>query len=185
MPQNVNRPFEVYGGAGNDTIIGGMGNDILDGGPGDDKIYGGGGNDILRGGDGNDYLDGGAGDDLILGGNGNDTLIGGAGRDVLIGGAGADKLSGQQDDDLLIGGSTTIDNNDAALAAVVAEWRAADDFATRIAKLSAVLNAATIIDDKAVDQLDAVGGRNWFLDPSLTDVITNFNPDPLKGDRKN
>jgi Ca2+-binding RTX toxin-like protein len=185
MPTNVNRPFEVYGGAGNDTITGGTGDDILDGGLGNDKIYGGGGNDILRGGGGNDYLDGGAGDDLLLGGDGADQLLGGAGRDVLLGGAGVDKLSGQQDDDLLIGGSTTLDSNDAALAAVVAEWRSADDFATRITKLSTTLNAASVINDNAKDQLDAVGGRNWFLDLALTDAITNFNADPLKGDRKN
>jgi hypothetical protein len=185
MPTNVNRPFEVYGGTGNDTIIGGTGDDILDGGLGDDKIYGGLGNDILRGGGGNDYLDGGAGDDLLLGGDGTDQLVGGAGRDVLIGGTGADKLSGQQDDDLLIGGSTTLDGNDAALAAVVAEWRSGDDFATRIAKLSLTLNSASLINDNAKDQLDAVGGRNWFVDAALTDVITNFNLNPLSGDRKN
>jgi hypothetical protein len=185
MPTNVNRPFEVYGGAGNDTIIGGTGDDILDGGLGDDKIYGGLGNDILRGGGGNDYLDGGAGNDLILGGDGADQLYGGTGRDVLIGGAGIDKLSGQQDDDLLIGGSTTLDSNDAALAAIVAEWRSGDDFATRIAKLSLTLNSASLINDNAKDQLDAVGGRNWFLDASLTDVITNLNLDPLNGDRRN
>jgi Ca2+-binding RTX toxin-like protein len=185
MPTNVNRPFEVYGGAGNDTLIGGIAGDILDGGLGDDKIYGGGGNDILRGGGGNDYLDGGIGDDLLLGGDGADQLLGGAGRDVLIGGIGADKLSGQSDDDLLIGGSTTLDTNDEALAGIVAEWRSADDFATRIAKLGLMLNAGSIIDDNTKDQLDAVGGRNWFIDLALTDGITNFNINPLSGDKKN
>jgi Ca2+-binding RTX toxin-like protein len=185
MPTNVNRPYEIYGGAGNDTIVGGISDDILDGGLGNDKVYGGGGNDTLRGGGGNDYLDGGAGDDLLLGGDGTDQLLGGAGRDVLIGGLGVDKLSGKQDDDLLIGGSTTLDTNDAALADLVAEWRSADDFATRIGKLSATLNAGTLINDNSKDQLDAVGGRNWFLDLALADTITNFNGDPLQGDRKN
>lgn len=185
VPTNLGLAFEIYGGAGDDTITGGSLADILDGGLGNDKITGGGGDDLVRGGGGNDMLDGGAGNDLLLGGDGVDQLLGGAGRDVLIGGIGADKLSGQQDDDLLIGGSTIYDNNDAALNDIVAQWRSADDFNTRIAKLSSLLNSATVLDDRAKDQLEAVGGRNWFLDFLNADTISKINLNPLSGDRKN
>src|SRR5689334_17185397 len=52
---------ELFGGAGNDTLVGGSGNDQLFGGTGNDILLGKGGNDLLFGGDGNDTLTGGAG----------------------------------------------------------------------------------------------------------------------------
>jgi hypothetical protein len=62
----IDRPIELYGEGGNDTLLGGSGNDLLDGGAGDD---------YLDGGNGDDRLDGGAGFlDVLLGGNGNDVL---------------------------------------------------------------------------------------------------------------
>lgn len=67
----------VFGGAGNDTLIG----DAMD--------------NLLVGGDGDDLLDGRDGADILSGGAGEDTLIGGAGDDILIGGTG-----GRYDDDL-------------------------------------------------------------------------------------
>jgi hypothetical protein len=186
VPSNFLLPVEMYGGDGNDTLTGGAGSDLLDGGAGDDKIFGGGGNDTLLGGLGNDTLSGDTGDDLLLGGDGSDQLSGGAGRDVLIGGLKADRLFGQEGDDLLIGGSTAFDNDQAALAAIVGEWRStSDDFAARIAKLSVVLTPASVIDDNAKDQLDGGAGRDWFLDFLLLDSINDFNPNPASGDRKN
>jgi Ca2+-binding RTX toxin-like protein len=64
----------LYGGAGNDTLVGsladnqlagGGGNDTMDGGVGRDYLYGDSGNDTLTGGDGSDYLDGSNGDDTM------------------------------------------------------------------------------------------------------------------------
>lgn len=92
---------EVYGNAGNDTLIGtddayfilygGRGNDLLVGrGNASDDMTGDAGNDILRGGGGDDDLDGGALNDRIFGGNGKDWIKGGSGDDELSGGKGAD-----------------------------------------------------------------------------------------------
>ncbi len=83
----------IYGGAGNDTLIGnrkanlikgGAGNDHISGGGGTDNLYGNGGRDVIKGGGGADHLDGGAGRDRLDGGAGNDVLTGGAGRDQFV-----------------------------------------------------------------------------------------------------
>nr|WP_262984361.1 calcium-binding protein [Nostoc sp. 'Peltigera membranacea cyanobiont' 210A] len=65
----------LYGGAGNDTLIGGSNNDYL---------YGEDGNDRLIGSAGIDYLSGGNGDDLLDGGAGNDHLYGQGGADIFV-----------------------------------------------------------------------------------------------------
>ncbi|AMN44277.1 beta strand repeat-containing protein [Rhodoplanes sp. Z2-YC6860] len=83
---------ELFGGAGNDTLIGGSGNDQLFGGAGNDTLEGKGGNDLLFGGAGNDTLIGGSGDDQMFGGSGNDLMIWnpGDGTDLMEGGDGND-----------------------------------------------------------------------------------------------
>jgi Ca2+-binding RTX toxin-like protein len=83
---------QLFGGAGNDTLIGGSGNDMLFGGAGNDTLLGKGGNDVLFGGDGNDTLTGGTGDDQMFGGAGNDLMIWnpGEGTDLMEGGDGND-----------------------------------------------------------------------------------------------
>jgi Ca2+-binding RTX toxin-like protein len=83
---------QLFGGAGNDTLIGGSGNDQLFGGAGNDTLEGKGGNDLLFGGDGNDTLIGGTGDDEMFGGAGNDRMIWnpGEGTDLMEGGDGTD-----------------------------------------------------------------------------------------------
>jgi Ca2+-binding RTX toxin-like protein len=83
---------QLFGGAGNDTLIGGSGNDQLFGGAGNDTLEGKGGNDLLFGGDGNDTLIGGTGDDQMFGGAGNDRMIWnpGEGTDLMEGGDGTD-----------------------------------------------------------------------------------------------
>lgn len=90
---------EVFGGAGDDTLIGDFdrpGNEIFHGGPGNDRIDGWGGNDQIHGDEGNDVLDGGAGADVVLGGAGDDDLKGDGqaapGADVIDGGEGNDLL---------------------------------------------------------------------------------------------
>jgi Ca2+-binding RTX toxin-like protein len=84
----------LFGGAGNDTLIGGSGNDQLFGEAGNDTLLGKGGNDFLFGGDGNDTLTGGAGNDQVFGQAGNDLMIWnpGDGTDLNEGGAGTDSV---------------------------------------------------------------------------------------------
>jgi len=82
----------LFGEAGNDTLIGGSGADILNGGPGDDTLFGKGGADNLLGGDDNDTIIGGDGDDIAQLGLGNDKFIWNPGddTDLVEGGDGID-----------------------------------------------------------------------------------------------
>lgn len=82
----------IFGGAGNDTIIGGSGADQLFGQAGNDTLLGKGGADMLFGGAGDDVLTGGDADDHIFGEAGNDRMIWNPGddTDVFEGGAGTD-----------------------------------------------------------------------------------------------
>ena len=73
-------PFELYGEAGNDSLVGGEFQDTLSGGEGDDNIFGG---------ERSDRLDGGAGADTLAGGAGNDTYLNPDASDTLIEGPGA------------------------------------------------------------------------------------------------
>src|SRR3984893_3609843 len=82
----------LFGGAGNDTLIGGSGNDML---------FGGAGNDILLSKGENDMLFGLAANDILMGKGGNDMLFGGDGNDTLIGGTGVDQGFGQGGNDLM------------------------------------------------------------------------------------
>lgn len=109
---------EIYGGAGNDTLVGALNNDELYGEDGNDSLDGSGGNDRIEGGAGNDYLMGGtdldyddatlaAGyfdRDSLFGGDGDDTLSGGLDVNFLDGGAGNDLLNGSGSRDSLFGG---------------------------------------------------------------------------------
>src|SRR5215203_2636560 len=82
----------LFGGAGNDTLIGGSGADMLFGQSGNDTLLGKGGNDLLFGGDGNDTLTAGDGDDQMFGQSGNDRIIWNPGddSDLMEGGDGTD-----------------------------------------------------------------------------------------------
>jgi Ca2+-binding RTX toxin-like protein len=60
--------FEIYGGAGKDTIKAGLGNDIMVGGDGNDQITGNDGRDIIIGGTGADALTSNNGDDILIAG---------------------------------------------------------------------------------------------------------------------
>jgi Ca2+-binding RTX toxin-like protein len=102
------------GGDGMDILDAGMGNDTLNGGAGDDTLLGGFGDDQLNGGDGNDLIsdtagnntvDGGAGDDQIITANGNDNVLGGDGNDEITLGAGNDVANGGTGADKLFGGA--------------------------------------------------------------------------------
>ena len=158
----------VYGLDGNDDIR-------VDGGSSVPAwLFGGGGDDTLQGGKGNDVL---------VGGDGNDILNGGDGQDLLIGGSGQDTLSAGKGSTLLIGGSTDYDlptsRNLQALDLLMAEWGSNQALATRVANLSGTsqnnpsfgsrqngsyfLNASTVYDDLALDQLTGGSDPDWFL----------------------
>jgi fibronectin-binding autotransporter adhesin len=135
----------------------------------------------LFAGTGNDLLEGGAGNDVLVGGSGHDTLMGGKGRDLLIGGTGNAVLDGRNGQDILVGGTTAFDHNEAALAAIMAEWTSNDSLQTRIADLSATGTgtnfahrrngnyflratgpAATVSDNQAHDILE-VNSLDWWF----------------------
>jgi hypothetical protein len=156
-------------------------------------IYGGGGDDhievdnkvllpaLLFAGAGKDHIQAGGGPTVIVGGSGDDQLEGGAGNDILIAGSGKSHLEGKDGDDILIAGTTAFDNNLPALMAVMDEWRRADEsYLQRIANLqntpvksvvpngmglngSYLLNASTVQDSGAGDQLDGGPGMEWFF----------------------
>ena len=199
----ITKPAELHGNRGRDLLYGGSGDDALFGGYGADRVYGrngsdalwgGGGNDSLFGGNGNDSLhgeagadrlNGDAGSDVLLGGGDNDTLNGGRGRDLLIGGVGIDRLFGNQDDDILIGGSTTHDSNEAALLAILAEWRSSTGFLGRIANLATMINSGTVVGDGVRDEVYGSLGRDWMLDYELRDAFRDFSSSSTSGDKKN
>ncbi len=84
----------IFGGAGNDTLIGGAAVDYLFGQAGNDTLLGKGGDDFLFGGAGNDTLTGGTGNDQVFGEAGNDHMIWnpGEGSDLNEGGSGSDTV---------------------------------------------------------------------------------------------
>jgi Ca2+-binding RTX toxin-like protein len=156
----------VTGGAGNDTLTGNAANNLLRGGAGNDSISGGGGNDIL------------------LGGAGNDSLHAGSGRSLLIGGLGADRIIGDSADDIVIGGTTSHDLNDAALLAILSEWKRTDEtYQQRISHLIKgggrngliLLNTTKVFNDIAHDVLTGGQGLDWFFQSPL-DTITDRIP---------
>jgi Ca2+-binding RTX toxin-like protein len=84
----------LFGGAGNDTLIGGSGGDMLFGQSGNDTLLGKGGFDFLFGGSENDTLTGGDADDQVFGESGNDRMVWNPGDDTDLneGGAGTDTV---------------------------------------------------------------------------------------------
>jgi Ca2+-binding RTX toxin-like protein len=144
---------------------------------------------VLFGGDGNDTLNasGSTASNILVGGPGNDTLQGGRGRDILIGGLGADVLRAGSDDQILIGGTTDFDNDLTALAALRAEWGRTDaSYQARVDHLLGTLadglngpyflNASTVHDDAAIDNLYGGSGNDWFLaltGGAFADVLHN------------
>jgi Ca2+-binding RTX toxin-like protein len=168
----------MFGGGGRDTMDGGGGNDVMNGGSGDDFLFGGLGDDLLRGGAGDDTLSGYYGNDILLGEAGDDQLSGDADRDLLIGGLHTDRLRGGSDDDLLIGGTTSHDTNDAALLAVMTEWKSVNPFATRVANIMSgsttggvMLNTSTVFSDGLANRLISDLGTNWLF-ASVHDLLT-------------
>ncbi|HUT91493.1 MAG TPA: right-handed parallel beta-helix repeat-containing protein [Thermoguttaceae bacterium] len=121
-------------------------------------------------------IDGGAGQDLLRGGSGYDVLIGGIGDDVLGGGKG---------DDVLLDGTTTLDNDDAALLAILAEWNSGRKYESRVENIRAgsgpilgntgfrFAKGSTVFDDGASDRLSGEQGRDWFFFTLGEDLLTD------------
>jgi Ca2+-binding RTX toxin-like protein len=103
-----------------------------------------------------------------------------ADRNLLIGGLGADTLQGGPGEEILIGGTTRHDNNLAALAAVMREWRSDKPFDTRCANLdegvpdllariveltrkTKTYRKGTVLDDKVRDKLFGGAGNDWLF----------------------
>jgi Ca2+-binding RTX toxin-like protein len=168
-----------------DSVVYAMGpgdDSIVDAGSGNDRLYGGGSYNVIEAGSGSDIVYGGPGTNLLYAGTGNDVLVGGGtanylygglGRDVLIGGPGQSFLFGDVGDDLLIAGTTSFDNNDAALTAILNEWASNNTFATRVGHLQGtiaggangafLLTAGTVQTNGARNYLYAGLGQNWFF----------------------
>jgi hypothetical protein len=164
---NVNRPAEVYGEDGNDTLTGG------------------GTTSELYGGNGNDTLNGGKIDNLLVGGPGNDKLTGGGGRNVEIGGTGLDSLKAGSKDNILIGGRYVFEDSHAATDAILGLWQSPGSFQQRTNLLAPFLTNGAVVDDGVKDTLTgstSAKSPSWFIDYLAADAIFNFN---AKKDRKN
>lgn len=146
---------------------------------------------FLYAGSGTDELVGGSGNNVLVGGGGADTLIGGTGHNILIAGTGPSKLystplgvaEASTSGSILIAGSTSYDHNDSALSTIMAEWGSSDSYATRVAKIGngtlaggVKLSTSTIVASKAVDQLFASTGYDWFWALSPLDQMLNVSP---------
>lgn len=104
------KSISVFGLNGNDTIRldetnGPLPGAQLFGGAGDDTLIGGSSDDALHGQDGNDNLNGMAGADFLLGQSGNDVIFGGDGADQIFAGAGDDTADGDRGDDVAFMGA--------------------------------------------------------------------------------
>ena len=164
---------EFWGAA---TLYGAGGDDVLVGGRLASALYGDDGNDQLFAFSSGGSLRGGRGDDMLIGYFGDDTLHGDDGQDILVGGYGLDQLHGGNGDDLLIGGSSwalNVTSPAAARDAVMATWRSADSYATKIQKLTLdgvgpdnsvkLRIGEAISDDLLVDTLFGNAGTDWFI----------------------
>ncbi|MEL6896515.1 MAG: calcium-binding protein, partial [Planctomycetota bacterium] len=109
---------------------------------------------LIRGGEGDDRLYGGLGSDIILGGAGDDRISGSWGNDLLVGGTGSDKITGRAGKDILVGGSTTIDDDNEALNAVMSAWNAGDP----------IDDLFDVVDDEERDKLYGSWGRDRIFD---------------------
>lgn len=77
------RPNDIFGYLGDDSLVGGTKGDYIYGHDGDDTIVGGGGDDTLDGGGDKNLIFGGDGDDTFLADDGSTAYVGGDGRDLV------------------------------------------------------------------------------------------------------
>lgn len=163
-------PLEIWGGAGNDTIIGGprndtifgnLGKDYIDGGAGNDLLHGNGGHDNVVGNVGHDRVFGDAGRDLLESGPGADRVFGGIDHDIVAGGAGPDTMYGEHGGDTITGGGGY-------------------DRAFHVSVLDTVLNVP-VVSDTTVSPVVASG--NPLMGPSIipaTRLLSGGGDDEIK-----
>lgn len=161
-------PANLYGGAGDDTLIGGSGADHLFGQLGNDQLFGQGEVDLLFGGAGNDTLTGGVGDDRAFGENGDDVFH-------WKPGDGNDIVEGQDGFDTMIFNGANIDEN-IAISAVGGRVRFTRD----------VASGAVDLDDVEAIEFLARGGADTIVVSDLTgtdvtDVHLNLESAPGSG----
>jgi Ca2+-binding RTX toxin-like protein len=145
-----------------------------------EDLTGGNSDDVLVGDSNANIINGGNGNDLLIGGAGDDSLNGGNGRDLLVGGSGSDTLHGNSTEDVLIGGMLSyIDESSGlfdlvAMDSIMAEWTRTDlNYNARILNLNGTtsggmngaytINATTVLDDFAADELFGDSGLDWFI----------------------
>jgi hypothetical protein len=86
----------------------------------------------------------------------------------------------------LIGGTMIFDDNDAALAAILAEWQSSDRYNTRFDRLEGLrsggLNGSfhliwgtTVKDDGAPDVLNGGAGFDWYFAQLSGGVVDTIN----------
>jgi hypothetical protein len=105
----------------------------------------------------------------------------------LIGGHGIDEIFGGGGDDILIGGWTNFDGNNSALGNIMTEWVRNIAYVTRVQHLRGIaaggwnlgtlLNATTVHDDFARDNLWGQADTDWFIRSPLDMLF-----DPVAGE---
>jgi Ca2+-binding RTX toxin-like protein len=133
----------------------------------------------FHGGDGNDILTMSSTatvSAVLVGGAGDDVLTGGNGADILIGGLGFDILSGGGKEDILVGNRVAFEDDLTAMRLLRNEWGRTDiPLNMKVDHLrgylsggqngSYILDASTIMEDQAIDDLWGNSGTDWFLSP--------------------
>ena len=149
-------------------------------------VYSGNGNDLVYvspllsepswifGGIGNNVFYADSGNSVLVGGCGNNVLVSGRGSNLLIGGSGGrNEILGTLGNNIEVGGSVSYQSNEAALAAVMAEWSSGDTYATRVGTINGniggglngswLLNASTITHGSGYDYLFGGIGQNTYF----------------------
>jgi Calx-beta domain/PKD domain/RTX calcium-binding nonapeptide repeat (4 copies) len=133
----------------------------------------------FHGGDGNDNLiisSTATVSAVLVGGAGDDTLLGGNGADILVGGLGFDTLNGRGKEDILIGNRVAYEDDLTAMRLLRLEWGRTDiPLGMKVDHIrgylpggqngSYILDASTILEDQAVDDLWGGAGTDWFFSP--------------------
>jgi Ca2+-binding RTX toxin-like protein len=154
--------------AGRVVIYGQGGNDLIQVDAGittNAQLFGQAGNDTLVGGSGHDILAGSSGDDVLYGFNGRDLLFGGLGRDFLQG-ASWNGSATAADSDLLVGSFVTFDYDIYSLNDVAHRWQSAVSYNMGIDSIRGVFpwlrQNVTVFDDWSLDYVFGAGELDWF-----------------------
>lgn len=147
-----------------------------------ENLYGGAGNDTLIGNTLNNVLNGYAGDDILAGGDGNDVLTDGGGTNILIGGNGSDRLMGGLSGDLLLGARFALEADATALVGLFNEWTSGSvSFALSSVTVTEDNVRDTLRGGSGTDWYlrnstgTLLASRDTTLDPDLDSVFTEIH----------